>query len=71
MLLYDGILIDDKKYKVYVKIQDGTEYCGTYSNKGEAVEAYKNGHLTMNFNKDRNPEFYEIAYEFVKIIKKV
>lgn len=72
-MIYDGILFEKqyKKYKVYIAIQDGSEYIGTYSNKGEAVEAYKAAHYSYNRIENKEPSFYEEVQKVTTVFRKI
>ncbi len=65
--MYDGILFKNAKYHVYVRIQDGVEECGTYLTKIEAVNAWLDGHKTLNHT-NRNPKEVHI-YELTPVIE--
>lgn len=46
--MYDGILLRDGKYHVYIKIQDGTETYGWNVELQKAKEMWLEGHKLWN-----------------------
>lgn len=43
---------EQPKWHVWVEIQDGTEYCGSFQSKEEAIRAWAEGEKAYNHRKD-------------------
>lgn len=55
-MVYDGIVLVNGKYEVYVKYQDGTDHAGPFSSAEKAKAAWVKGHKQWNGTKRKASE---------------
>lgn len=67
-LAMNGIVYDNGVYEVYVRIQDGTEFCGEYKTEQEARDAWVDSQKTLN-NAKRSSDEVSI-YEFQPVTER-
>lgn len=64
---YDGIVKRlDGHYEVFVAIQDGTEFMGSFASKQAACQTWAAGHSLLN-NKRCKPELAPIFEEVMEV----